>query len=67
QIAASTGYERIFKLKTTTSLRKLFYVYAETIGKEVDELKFIYEGQCLNPHNMPNTYEMENGGTLDTV
>ncbi|KAK0436851.1 uncharacterized protein EV420DRAFT_1770235 [Desarmillaria tabescens] len=67
QIAASTGYEHIFKLKTTTSLRKLFYVYAETIGKEVDELKFIYEGQRLNPHNTPNTYEMENGDTIDVM
>ncbi|PBK59846.1 ubiquitin-like protein [Armillaria solidipes] len=67
KVLASTGHEKTFKLKSSTSLRKLFHVYAQTTGKDIDTLKFIYEGQRLNPHYTPKMYSMENEDTIDVM
>ncbi|PBK79793.1 hypothetical protein ARMGADRAFT_1092755 [Armillaria gallica] len=45
KVFSTTGHEKTFKLKSNTSLRKVFYAYAQTTGKDINTLKFIYEEQ----------------------
>ncbi|PBK92421.1 ubiquitin-like protein [Armillaria gallica] len=67
KVLSTTGHEKTFKLKSNTSLRKVFHAYAQTTGKDIDTFKFIYEGQRLNPQYTPEMYSMENEDTIDVM
>lgn len=67
-----TGYlqdqtEVFFKIKRSTQLKKLMEAYCERQGKAVNSVRFLYDGERIQPTNTPNELEMEDGDSIDVM
>ncbi|KAF2154890.1 ubiquitin-like protein [Myriangium duriaei CBS 260.36] len=57
--------EVFFKIKRTTPLKKLMDAFCERSGKSVSSVRFLFEGQRVNPTDNPDTLDMADGDTLE--
>jgi hypothetical protein len=46
--------EVFFKIKRSTQLKKLMEAYCERQGKAVNSVRFLYDGERIQPTNTPN-------------
>ena len=46
--------EVFFKIKRSTQLKKLMEAYCERQGKSSNSLRFLYDGERIQPTNTPN-------------
>jgi hypothetical protein len=46
--------EVFFKIKRTTKLEKLMHAFCERQGKAVTSVRFLFEGQRVQPEDTPN-------------
>ena len=54
-----------FKIKTTTQLKKLMDAYADKQGKTVSSLRFLFDGERINPTDTPDKLGMEHEDIID--
>ncbi|KAK3831338.1 MAG: ubiquitin-related domain-containing protein [Linnemannia elongata] len=59
--------EVFFKIKRSTQLKKLMEAYCERQGKHVGSVRFLYDGERIQPTNTPNELEMEDGDSIDVM
>ncbi|KAF9116014.1 hypothetical protein BGX27_005247 [Mortierella sp. AM989] len=59
--------EVFFKIKRSTQLKKLMEAYCERQGKAVASVRFLYDGDRIQPTNTPNELEMEDGDSIDVM
>ncbi|POS80387.1 hypothetical protein DHEL01_v201197 [Diaporthe helianthi] len=57
--------EVFFKIKKSTKLEKLMGAFCERQGKTVSSVRFLFEGQRVQPNDTPDTLEMQDGDTLE--
>ncbi|KAJ0121732.1 hypothetical protein N8I77_004657 [Diaporthe amygdali] len=57
--------EVFFKIKKSTKLEKLMGAFCERQGKTVNSVRFLFEGQRVQPNDTPDTLEMADGDTLE--
>ncbi|KAG8165281.1 hypothetical protein KVR01_005556 [Diaporthe batatas] len=57
--------EVFFKIKKSTKLEKLMGAFCERQGKTVNSVRFLFEGQRVQPNDTPDTLEMQDGDTLE--
>ncbi|AEO54187.1 hypothetical protein MYCTH_2296465 [Thermothelomyces thermophilus ATCC 42464] len=57
--------EVFFKIKRTTKLEKLMTAFCERQGKAPASVRFLFEGQRVQPTDTPDTLEMQDGDTLE--
>ncbi|KAL2154146.1 hypothetical protein VTH82DRAFT_2822 [Thermothelomyces myriococcoides] len=57
--------EVFFKIKRTTKLEKLMTAFCERQGKALSSVRFLFEGQRVQPTDTPDTLEMQDGDTLE--
>ncbi|KAH8788486.1 ubiquitin-related domain-containing protein [Diaporthe sp. PMI_573] len=57
--------EVFFKIKKSTKLEKLMGAFCERQGKNVTSVRFLFEGQRVQPNDTPDTLEMQDGDTLE--
>ncbi|KAM7190637.1 Ubiquitin-related domain containing protein [Naviculisporaceae sp. PSN 640] len=57
--------EVFFKIKRSTKLEKLMSAFCERQGKTVNSVRFLFEGQRVQPTDTPDTLEMQDGDTLE--
>ena len=63
------GNQTLFKVKPTTSLRKLLDAYLYKNGKSHHDLRFIHRGAALPPEASASLAEsgMSDGDEIDTI
>ncbi|KAK4110568.1 ubiquitin-like protein [Canariomyces notabilis] len=57
--------EVFFKIKRSTKLEKLMTAFCERQGKSLNSVRFLFEGQRVQPGDTPDTLEMQDGDTLE--
>lgn len=57
--------EIFFKIKRTTPLRRLMEAFAKRQGKEMDSLRFLYDGVRLQPDQTPDDLDMEDNDIIE--
>ncbi|KAK1837319.1 ubiquitin-related domain-containing protein [Podospora conica] len=57
--------EVFFKIKRSTKLEKLMSAFCERQGKTLSSVRFLFEGQRVQPQDTPDTLEMADGDTLE--
>jgi len=57
--------EVFFKIKRNTKLEKLMTAFCERQGKNLNSVRFLFEGQRVQPTDTPDTLEMQDGDTLE--
>ncbi|KAJ4394297.1 SUMO protein smt3 [Gnomoniopsis smithogilvyi] len=57
--------EVFFKIKRSTKLEKLMNAFCERQGKTLQSVRFLFEGQRVQPTDTPDTLEMQDGDTLE--
>ncbi|KAG6812587.1 hypothetical protein H0H92_002056 [Tricholoma furcatifolium] len=67
KVVSSTGEEVFFKIKRSTKLSKLQGAYANKVGKDVNSIRFLYDGSRISEDDTPNSLEMEDNDTIDVM
>ncbi|CAG8619158.1 6463_t:CDS:2 [Acaulospora colombiana] len=67
KVVGNDHNEVFFKIKRTTQLKKLMDAYCERQGKSINSVRFLYDGERVQPHNTPNELEMEDGDAIDVM
>ncbi|KAK3059296.1 hypothetical protein LTS18_011194 [Coniosporium uncinatum] len=57
--------EVFFKIKRTTQLKKLMDAFCERQGKSPQSVRFLFDGQRVNPTDNPDSLDMADGDTLE--
>ncbi|KAJ9627962.1 SUMO protein smt3 [Taxawa tesnikishii (nom. ined.)] len=57
--------EVFFKIKRTTQLKKLMDAFCERQGKTPSSVRFLFDGQRVNPTDNPESLDMQDGDTLE--
>lgn len=57
--------EVFFKIKRNTKLEKLMLAFCERQAKALNSVRFLFEGQRVQPTDTPETLEMADGDTLE--
>ena len=67
KVLSSTGEEVFFKIKRSTKLSKLQGAYANKVGKDVNSIRFLYDGARINDDDTPSSLDMEDNDTIDVM
>ncbi|KAG6329653.1 hypothetical protein ID866_9435, partial [Astraeus odoratus] len=67
KVVSSTGDEVFFKIKRNTKLSKLQGAYANKVGKDVNSIRFLYDGNRINEDDTPASLDMEDNDTIDVM
>ncbi|KAF5319482.1 hypothetical protein D9619_008759 [Psilocybe cf. subviscida] len=59
KVVSAAGEEVFFKIKRSTKLSKLQGAYASKVGKDVNSIRFLYDGTRINDDDTPATLDME--------
>ena len=57
--------EIFFKIKRTTPLRRLMEAFAKRQGKEMDSLRFLYDGIRIQADQTPEDLDMEDNDIIE--
>ncbi|KAH7026354.1 ubiquitin-related domain-containing protein [Microdochium trichocladiopsis] len=57
--------EVFFKIKRSTKLEKLMTAFCERQGKNLQSVRFLFDGQRVQPTDTPDALEMQDGDTLE--
>jgi len=67
KVTTQTGEEVFFKIKRNTKLSKLQGAYAAKVGKDVNSIRFLYDGNRINDDDTPASLDMEDNDTIDVM
>lgn len=54
-------------MKPHTKFEKIINAFCDRIGKTPKEWRFMFDGQKLTKNDTPDTFEMEDGDTIDVM
>jgi len=61
------GSEVVFKIKKHTSLKKLMDAYCSRQGQDANSVRFLFNGNRLQPDQTPKELDMEDNDVIDVV
>lgn len=67
RVRDQTGEETLFKVKRATRLENVFYTFAHRKGVSVDSLRFLFEGDRVNPSATVASLELEDDDQIDVM
>ncbi|TFK98096.1 small ubiquitin-related modifier [Pterulicium gracile] len=67
KVVTSSGEEVFFKIKRNTKLSKLQGAYANKVGKDVQSIRFLYDGDRITDDDTPNSLAMDDNDTIDVM
>ncbi|KAE9404248.1 small ubiquitin-related modifier [Gymnopus androsaceus JB14] len=67
KVVSATGDEVFFKIKRSTKLSKLQGAYANKVGKDVNSIRFLYDGARISDTDTPASLDMEDNDTIDVM
>lgn len=67
RVRDQTGEETFFKVKKTTRMEKVFSTYAQRKGVNLASLRFLIDGERINPSQSPAELDMEDHDQIDCM
>eukprot|EP00621_Florenciella_sp_RCC1693_P005895 CAMPEP_0182533284 /NCGR_PEP_ID=MMETSP1323-20130603/13476_1 /TAXON_ID=236787 /ORGANISM="Florenciella parvula, Strain RCC1693" /LENGTH=94 /DNA_ID=CAMNT_0024743149 /DNA_START=65 /DNA_END=349 /DNA_ORIENTATION=+ len=67
RVRDQTGEETFFKVKKSTRFEKVFSTYAQRKGVNVASLRFLIDGERINPSQSPAELDMEDQDQIDCM
>ncbi|KAI0324290.1 small ubiquitin-like modifier [Cubamyces sp. BRFM 1775] len=67
KVTTQTGEEVFFKIKRSTKLNKLQVAYANKVGKDVNSIRFLYDGARIGDDDTPASLDMEDNDSIDVM
>merc|ERR1719361_869839 len=67
KVKSQDGNEVYFKVKHTTKLSKLMNAYCNRVGKELSAVRFLFDGERLQPDATPEQLDMEDEDEIDAM
>uniref|UniRef100_A0A7S2UU84 Ubiquitin-like domain-containing protein n=1 Tax=Fibrocapsa japonica TaxID=94617 RepID=A0A7S2UU84_9STRA len=67
RVRDQTGEETFFKVKKTTRMEKVFTTYASRKGVQVNALRFLLDGERVNPAHTPKMLDLEDQDQIDCM
>ncbi|KAH9895681.1 small ubiquitin-like modifier [Cubamyces lactineus] len=67
KVMTQTGEEVFFKIKRSTKLSKLQGAYANKVGKDVNSIRFLYDGNRIGDDDTPASLDMEDNDSIDVM
>lgn len=62
-----TGEETFFKIKKTTKMQKVFDAYSSRKGVQANSLRFLLDGERIEPNQTPKMLELEDQDQIDCM
>ena len=62
-----TGEETFFKIKKTTKMSKVFETYANRKGVQSSSLRFLLDGERIEPDSTPKILELDDQDQIDCM
>eukprot|EP00740_Mantoniella_antarctica_P006241 CAMPEP_0181363246 /NCGR_PEP_ID=MMETSP1106-20121128/8588_1 /TAXON_ID=81844 /ORGANISM="Mantoniella antarctica, Strain SL-175" /LENGTH=93 /DNA_ID=CAMNT_0023477555 /DNA_START=41 /DNA_END=322 /DNA_ORIENTATION=- len=56
-----------FKVRQTTKFQKIFDAFCSRKALSSDSVRFLFDGQRINPNMTPKDLEMEDGDSIDAM
>mmetsp|Transcript_53425 Transcript_53425/g.130003 ORF Transcript_53425/g.130003 Transcript_53425/m.130003 type:complete len:94 (+) Transcript_53425:1297-1578(+) len=66
-VKSQEGEELQFKVKPETKFKKIFAAYAQNKGIDASAVRFLFDGDSVNPDSTPKMLEMEDGDQIDCL
>mmetsp|Transcript_18589 Transcript_18589/g.23943 ORF Transcript_18589/g.23943 Transcript_18589/m.23943 type:complete len:92 (-) Transcript_18589:66-341(-) len=67
RVRDQTGEETFFKIKKTTKMSKVFETYASRKGVQASSLRFMLDGERIEPSQTPKTLELDDQDQIDCM
>merc|ERR1712137_580527 len=67
KVKSQDGNEVYFKVKKTTHLKKLMNAYCNRVGKEINTVRFLFDGERIQPESTPNYLDIEDEDEIDAM
>jgi small ubiquitin-related modifier len=67
RVREQTGEEMFFKVKKGTKMQKIFSAYADRRGIQVNSLRFMLDGERIQPDSTPKMLELEENDQIDVM
>ncbi|CAM9689934.1 unnamed protein product [Chrysoparadoxa australica] len=67
RVRDQTGEETFFKVKKVTRMEKVFATYASRKGVSKEALRFLLDGDRINPEQTPDELGLEDQDMIDCV
>ncbi|BFZ57602.1 SUMO protein smt3 [Savitreella phatthalungensis] len=67
KVVGSDGAEVFFKIKRTTQLKKLMETYCERQGKSFSAVRFLVDGERIQPHQTPDELQLDDGDQIEVM
>jgi small ubiquitin-related modifier len=67
KVKSQDGNEVFFKVKKTTQLGKLMNAYCSRVGKDPSTVRFLFDGERIQPEATPEQLDMEDEDEIDAM
>ncbi|KAG5180824.1 ubiquitin-related domain-containing protein [Tribonema minus] len=67
RVRDQTGEETFFKVKKTTRMEKVFSTYAQRKGVQASALRFLLDGDRVDPNQTPGELDLEDQDMIDCM
>jgi len=67
RVRDQTGEETFFKIKKTTKMSKVFLTYANRKGVQLGSLRFLLDGERIEPDQTPKMLELDDQDQIDCM
>merc|ERR1712023_360980 len=67
KVKGPDGSEVFFKIKKKTQMKKLMDAYCSRSGQDSKSIRFLFEGERIQPTNTPDELEMDEGDVIDAM
>ncbi|KAL7480314.1 hypothetical protein ACHAW6_006011, partial [Cyclotella cf. meneghiniana] len=67
RVKDQSGEETFFKVKKTTKMSKIFNAYATRKGLDPSSIRFLLDGDNIDPNQTPKMLELEDQDQIDCV
>jgi len=67
RVVSQDGNEVYFKIKKQTPLRKLIDAYCQRQAIDPNSIRFLYDGNRIQPEQSPKDLEMSDNDVIDAV
>merc|ERR1719253_191462 len=65
RVKDQNGEETMFKIKKTTKMKKVFATYAARKGVEATAMRFMLDGENINPDTTPADLDLDDDDQID--
>eukprot|EP00472_Partenskyella_glossopodia_P014636 CAMPEP_0197523734 /NCGR_PEP_ID=MMETSP1318-20131121/8608_1 /TAXON_ID=552666 /ORGANISM="Partenskyella glossopodia, Strain RCC365" /LENGTH=89 /DNA_ID=CAMNT_0043076523 /DNA_START=47 /DNA_END=316 /DNA_ORIENTATION=+ len=67
KVKSQDGNEVFFKVKKSTSFKRLMEAYCSKVGAEFGSVRFLFDGERIDPDKTPAHLNMEDEDEIDAM